>query len=61
MNKISSDRKTKQKRLMIASKCGICDKKKSRFIKNSEVRRLLSKLGIRTPLNNVPLIGGIVF
>ena len=61
MNKISSDRKTKQKRLMIASKCGISDKKKSRFIKNSEVRRLLSKLGIRTPLNNVPLIGGIVF
>ena len=33
-------------RVMILSKCAICGSKKSRFIKNQEAKRLLSKLGI---------------
>ena len=35
--------------------------KKSRFIKNKEAKRLLSKLGIKTPLSKVPILGDILF
>ena len=31
---------------MILSKCGICDSKKSKFIKEQEAKMLLSNLGI---------------
>ena len=48
-------------RVMILSKCAICKSKKSRFIKNQEAKRLLSKLGIRTPLSKIPLLGDILF
>ena len=34
---------------------------KSRFIKNQEVKRLLSNLGIKTPLSKVPILGDILF
>ena len=43
------------------SKCAICDSKKSKFIKKQEAKGLLSNLGIRTPLNKVPIIGDILF
>ena len=46
---------------MILSKCAICDSKKSRFIKKQEAKALLSNLGIRTPLNKVPILGDILF
>ena len=46
---------------MVLSKCAICDSKKSRFIKNQEAKRLLSNLGVRTPLNKVPTLGDILF
>ena len=48
-------------RLMILSKCAICGSKKSRFIKNQEPKRLLSKLGIKTPLNKLPILSDILF
>ena len=48
-------------RAMILSKCGICGSKKSRFIKNQEAKGLLSKLGIKTPLSKVPILGDILF
>ena len=48
-------------RVMILSKCAICSSKKSRFIKNQEAKGLLSKLGIRTPLSKIPLLGDILF
>ena len=38
-------------RVMILSECAICGSKKSRFIKNQEAKELLSKLGVKTPLN----------
>ena len=41
---------------MMLSKCAICNNKKSRFIKEQEVRGLLSNLGIRTPLSKIPLL-----
>ena len=36
-------------------------KKKSSFIKNHEISGLLSELGIRTSLSNIPLTGDIFF
>ena len=41
---------------MIESNCAICDSKKSRFIKEQQAKGLLSNLGIKTPLNKVPLL-----
>ena len=56
--KISS---TSDGKSMILSKCAICGSKKSRFIKNQEAKGLLTNLGIRTPLNKVPILGDILF
>ena len=38
------------------SKCPVCGIKKSRFVKEQEVKVLLSNLGIRTPLSKIPLL-----
>ena len=35
--------------------------KKSKFIKEQQAKGLLSNLGIRTPLNKIPLLGDILF
>ena len=48
-------------RTMLLSNCAICNSKKSRFIKDQEVKGLLSNLGIRTPLSKVPILGDILF
>ena len=53
--------KTSNGRTMVLSSCAICGSKKSRFIKNQELKGLLSNLGIRTPLSKVPLWGDILF
>ena len=53
--------RTSNNRIMILSKYAICGSKKSRFIKNQETKELLSNLGIRTPLNKVPILGDILF
>ena len=52
---------TSNGKVMILSKCAICGSKKSRFIKNQEAKGLLSNLGIRTPLNKVPILDDILF
>ena len=46
--------KTKNNRLMLLSPCSACRNKKSRFIKEQEAKGVLSSLGIRTPLSNIP-------
>ena len=46
---------------MILSKCTICGSKKSRFVKHQEPKGLLSKLGIKTPLSKIPVLGDILF
>ena len=38
------------------SNCSICGSKKSRFIKEQKALGILSNLGIRTPLSQVPLL-----
>ena len=48
--------RNRQKRLMIQSNCSICGSKKSRFIKEQKAMRILSHLGIKTPLSQVPLL-----
>ena len=48
-------------KLMTLSRCAICNTKKYRFIKKQEAKGLLSKLGIKTPLNKIPLLGDILF
>ena len=53
--------KTSNNRTMILSKYAKCGTKKSRFIKTQGAKGLLSNLGIRTPLNEVPVLGDILF
>ena len=48
--------KSKNNRSMIQSNCAIRNSKKSRFIKEHQASGLLSNLGIKTPLNKVPLL-----
>ena len=48
--------RNKHNRSMIQSICAICNSKKSRFIKEHQASGLLSNLGIKTPLNKVPLL-----
>ena len=46
---------------MLLSKCAICGNKKSRFMKEQDGKGLLSSLGIKTPLSNIPLLSNILF
>ena len=48
--------RTKNDRLMLSSKCAICGKKKSKFIKEQEAKGLLSNLGIKMLLSKIPLL-----
>ena len=52
---------TSNGRVMILSKCAICGSKKSRFIKHQEAKGLLRRLGIKTSLSKIPLLGDILF
>ena len=53
--------KTKNGRLFMQSKCTDCGIKKSRFIKKQEPKGLLSKIGIKIPLSQLPILGDILF
>ena len=53
--------KTKNDRLALLSKCAVCGSKKSRFMNEQEAKELLSKLGIKTSLNKIPLLGDLLF
>ena len=48
-------------KIVILSKCAICNSKKSKFINRQEAKGLLSKLGIKTPLNKIPILSDIHF
>ena len=52
---------TSNGKLIILSKCAICGSKKSKFINKQEASGLLSKLGIKTPLSKIPVLGNILF
>ena len=53
--------RTKNGRIILLSKCAVCDSKKSKFIKQQEASGLLSSLGIKTPLSKIPLVGPLLF
>ena len=53
--------RTKNNRLVMQSKCSVCETKKSRFasailLKEPKAKGLLSNLGIKTPLSKIPLL-----
>ena len=48
--------RTKNKRLIMQSKCPVCRIKKSRFVKEQETKGLLSNVGIKRPLSKIPLL-----
>ena len=48
--------RNRKNRSMIQSNCVICGSKKSRFIKEHQAMGLLSNLGIRTRLSQVPFL-----
>ena len=52
-------KETKSDRPMLSSKCAVCGNKKSRFMKE-QAKGLLNILGIKTPLNKIPLLGDIL-
>ena len=41
------------------SKCVLCRIKKSIFVKEQKAKGLLSSLGIKTPLNKIPLLNAL--
>ena len=53
--------KTTNCKAIILSTCAICGSKKSKFIKEQEAKGLLSNLGLKTPLNKIPVLGDILF
>ena len=53
--------KTKNRRIMLLSKCAVSDSKISKFIKQQEASKLLSSLGIKTPLSKIHLVGPFLF
>ena len=46
---------------MILSNCVVCDSKKSKFLIQREASGLLSGLGVKTPINKIPLVGPLLF
>ena len=48
--------RTKNNRLIMQSKCPVCGIRKPRFVKEQEVKGLLSNLGIGTPMSKIPLL-----
>ena len=53
--------KTTNGKAIILSTFAICGSKKSKCIKQQEAKGLLSNLGLRTPLNKIPVLGDILF
>ena len=53
--------KTKNGRTTFLLKCTVCCSKKLRFMKEQEAKGLLSSLGLKTPLNKIPLLGCVLF
>ena len=52
---------TSKRKRMVLLKCAVFDSKNSRLIKEQETKKLLSNLGLKTPLSKVSLVGDILF
>ena len=53
--------KTKNERIMLLSKCEVCDSIKSKSIREEEASGWLSNLGIKMPLSKISLVGPVFF
>ena len=53
--------RTRNKRIMLSSKCMVCDSKITKFIKEQEASGLLKGLGTNTLLSKIPLVGPLLF
>ena len=53
--------RTNNGKIIILSKCAVCDSKKSKLTKQLEASALLSSLGIKTPLSKITLLGPLLF
>ena len=53
--------RTKNGRIMLLSKCVVCNSKKSKFIKQQKASGLLRGLGIKTLLSKIPLVDPLLF
>ena len=53
--------KTKNRRRTLLSKYGVCNGKKSKFLKEQEAKHLLGRVGIRTTLSQVHILGLLFF
>ena len=53
--------KTKIGRIMLLSKCVVCDSKTLKFLKEQKARELLSSLRIRTALSKTPRLDPLLF
>ena len=52
--------KTNKGRLVVSSKCPVCDSNKSRFIKEQEFSGLINSLfGLKSPIAGIPWLGSI--
>ena len=60
-NKNPKVARTENGRIILLSKCAVCDSKKSKFIKKQEASGLLSSLGIKTPLSKIPVVSLFLF
>ena len=56
MGKNPKVKRTKNRRIMLLSKCEICDSKKLKFYKEQEASGLLRSLRIKTLLNKIRLL-----
>ena len=45
---------------MLLRKFEVCERKRSRFVKEQEASVLLSSLEIKTPLSKIPLVGPLL-
>ena len=45
---------------MVLSECAVCNSKMSRFIEEQETSSLVSSIGIKTPLSQIPLVSFIL-
>ena len=61
MQKKSKVVRTKNRLIILLSKCSVCNIKKSKFLKKQEAGGLLSSLEIRIPLSQIPLLGPLLF
>ena len=53
--------RTKNGQIMLLSKCEVCDRKRSKFIKDQKASGLLCSFGIMKPLSKILLFGLFCF